>query len=362
MLAAPDRRRRRRAGVGESLQPQQQLQIRIESSGRPPGSAGRPATDGARAGNAPKTIRMTNSSPIVERILVVTGEAYSASVRARTAIRREATAAGRRWPVTADWPGRSATRSMSARPAPGPRRVRSPTRKPDHRQIRCQPSAARRTGRRRRASPGRTPGARRPSRPAPRAPGRPVHAGAVRRRRRARSRRRSPAPIGRNDPAVEHPGRQHQHVGGEPVAADVAALPHPPGAELVERRGHRTTRESRSTRHACRARTLHTPARVIVVGASLRRRGAARMPRTIELRQLIDRRQNVPTPGVLDPGGNRPGPTVAARRRWSGRVGGSPRLAPAAGSVRATSRCAAVRSNRESSKPGSPPRARLLDQ
>ena len=43
----------------------------------------------------------------------------------------------------------------------------------------------------------------------------------------------------RQHPPVEQPGRQHQHVGREPVPADVAALPDPARADLVQRRGHR---------------------------------------------------------------------------------------------------------------------------
>ena len=41
----------------------------------------------------------------------------------------------------------------------------------------------------------------------------------------------------RQHPPVQQAGREHQHVGREALPADVAALPDPPRADLVQRRG-----------------------------------------------------------------------------------------------------------------------------
>ena len=98
--------------------------------------------------------------------------------------------------------------------------------------------AARGARRRRRGPPGRP------------AAGRSVRAAARRPPRRPRRPRRTPARGERQHPAVQQPARQHQHVRGEPVAADVAALPHPTGS--VARRAPRRP-DGRAARSRCRA-------------------------------------------------------------------------------------------------------------
>ena len=263
------------------------------------------------------------------------------------------TAVGRRWPGTADWPGRSATRWRSARPAPAPRRGPCPpaTGPPTGPvpTIGCPPAGCRRS-------------------PGPVAHGAPcASAACTSGARPTRPRRccsttppRSVASMitcggRRHDPAVEHPGRQHQHVGREPVAADVTALPHPAGAELIERRGHRTAADRAA--HVVRAVRAHRVDRGTVVGRSRLHCQPDRASRTRwdgQLRQFSDPRQNAPTPGVLGPAGNRRAPTAASP---STIVRPGRRIATTrtcCRSSRAISRCAAVRSNRESSSPVRP--------